>query len=51
MIEVLGLVHHAFPQGPREALEYDLYYIKHRSPALDACIVLHSLMEVPFREG
>ena len=35
----------------REALEYDLYYIKHMSPALDAYIVLHSLMEVPFREG
>jgi lipopolysaccharide/colanic/teichoic acid biosynthesis glycosyltransferase len=35
----------------REALEYDLYYIKHVSPALDAYIVLHSLMEVPFREG
>jgi len=34
-----------------EALEYDLYYIKHVSPALDAYIVLHSLMEVPFREG
>jgi len=33
----------------REALEYDLYYIKHVSPALDAYIVLHSLMEVPFR--
>ena len=35
----------------REALEYDLYYIKHMSPALDANIILHSLMEVPFREG
>jgi lipopolysaccharide/colanic/teichoic acid biosynthesis glycosyltransferase len=35
----------------RESLEYDLYYIKHVSPALDAYIVLHSLMEVPFREG
>jgi lipopolysaccharide/colanic/teichoic acid biosynthesis glycosyltransferase len=35
----------------RAALEYDLYYIKHVSPALDAYIVLHSLMEVPFREG
>ncbi|MGA3039323.1 MAG: sugar transferase [Bryobacteraceae bacterium] len=35
----------------REALEYDLYYIKHMSPALDAFIVLHSLMEVPFRDG
>ena len=35
----------------RESLEYDLYYIKHMSPALDAYIVLHSLMEVPFREG
>ncbi len=35
----------------REALEYDLYYIKHVSPALDAYIVLHSLMEAPFREG
>jgi lipopolysaccharide/colanic/teichoic acid biosynthesis glycosyltransferase len=35
----------------RETLEYDLYYIKHVSPALDAYIVLHSLMEVPFREG
>jgi len=34
----------------RESLEYDLYYIKHMSPALDAYIVLHSLMEVPFRE-
>ncbi|HUK18787.1 MAG TPA: sugar transferase [Bryobacteraceae bacterium] len=30
----------------REALEYDLYYIKHMSPALDAYIVLHSLMEM-----
>ena len=35
----------------RESLEYDLYYIKHMSPALDAYILLHSLMEVPFREG
>lgn len=35
----------------RQALEYDLYYIKHMSPALDAYIVLHSLMEVPFRKG
>lgn len=35
----------------RESLEYDLYYIKHLSPALDANIVLHSLMEAPFREG
>ena len=35
----------------RESLEYDLYYIKHVSPALDAYIILHSLMEVPFREG
>ena len=35
----------------RESLEYDLYYIKHMSPALDAYIVLHSLMEIPFREG
>ncbi len=35
----------------RVALEYDLYYIKHLSPALDAYIVLHSLMEAPFREG
>ena len=34
----------------REALEYDLYYIKHASPALDAYILLHSLMEMPFRE-
>ena len=32
----------------REALEYDLYYIKHASPALDANIILHSLMELPF---
>jgi len=35
----------------RESLEYDLYYIKHMSPALDAYIVLHSLIEAPFREG
>lgn len=35
----------------REALEYDLYYIKHISPALDAYVILHSLMEVPFRAG
>jgi len=35
----------------REALEYDLYYIKHVSPALDAYILLHSLMEMPFREA
>jgi lipopolysaccharide/colanic/teichoic acid biosynthesis glycosyltransferase len=34
----------------REALEYDLYYIKHVSPALDAYILLHSLMEMPFGE-
>jgi lipopolysaccharide/colanic/teichoic acid biosynthesis glycosyltransferase len=33
----------------REALEYDLYYIKHMTPALDAYIVLHTLMEMPFR--
>jgi lipopolysaccharide/colanic/teichoic acid biosynthesis glycosyltransferase len=32
-----------------EALEYDLYYIKHASPALDANIILHSLMGSPFR--
>jgi len=35
----------------RTALEYDLYYIKHMSPALDAYIILHSLMEVRFREA
>jgi lipopolysaccharide/colanic/teichoic acid biosynthesis glycosyltransferase len=35
----------------RESLEYDLYYIKRMSPALDAYIVLHSLMEATFREG
>jgi lipopolysaccharide/colanic/teichoic acid biosynthesis glycosyltransferase len=35
----------------RESLEYDLYYIKHMSPALDAYIVLHSLMEATFQEG
>lgn len=35
----------------RESLEYDLYYIKHMSPALDAYIILHSLMEIPFRAG
>jgi lipopolysaccharide/colanic/teichoic acid biosynthesis glycosyltransferase len=35
----------------RESLEYDLYYIKHVSPALDANIILHSLIEAPFREG
>jgi lipopolysaccharide/colanic/teichoic acid biosynthesis glycosyltransferase len=35
----------------REALEYDLYYIKHLSPALDAYIFLHCLMEAPFRDG
>ncbi|MGA2132450.1 MAG: sugar transferase [Bryobacteraceae bacterium] len=39
------------PRDARQALEYDLYYIKHMSPALDAYIVLHSLMEIPFREG
>ena len=38
------------PHDARKSLEYDLYYIKHMSPALDAYIVLHSLMEVPFRE-
>jgi lipopolysaccharide/colanic/teichoic acid biosynthesis glycosyltransferase len=32
----------------RESLEYDLYYIKHVSPALDAYIILHSLVELPF---
>jgi lipopolysaccharide/colanic/teichoic acid biosynthesis glycosyltransferase len=35
----------------RTALEYDLYYIKHASPALDAYIILHCLMEAPLREG
>ena len=35
----------------RESLEYDLYYIKHMSAGLDAYITLHSLMEIPFREG
>jgi lipopolysaccharide/colanic/teichoic acid biosynthesis glycosyltransferase len=35
----------------REALEYDLYYIKHVSPALDAHIILHTSMEMPFRKG
>ncbi len=35
----------------QESLEYDLYYIKHVSPALDAYIILHTLMEVPFREA
>ena len=39
------------PHDARVSLEYDLYYIKHMSPALDAYIVLHSLMEVPFREA
>jgi lipopolysaccharide/colanic/teichoic acid biosynthesis glycosyltransferase len=39
------------PRDARESLEYDLYYIKHMSPALDAYIVLHSLMEIPFRAG
>lgn len=38
------------PRDARQALEYDLYYIKHMSPALDAYIVLHSLIEAPFRE-
>jgi lipopolysaccharide/colanic/teichoic acid biosynthesis glycosyltransferase len=33
-----------------ESLEYDLYYIKHLSPALDAHIILHSSLDVPFRE-
>ena len=32
-----------------EALEYDLYYIKHVSPALDAHIILHTSLEVAFR--
>ena len=32
-----------------KSLEYDLYYIKHMSPALDAYIVLHTLIEMPFR--
>jgi lipopolysaccharide/colanic/teichoic acid biosynthesis glycosyltransferase len=35
----------------RLSLEYDLYYIKHMSPALDAYIILHTLIELPFREG
>jgi len=35
----------------REALEYDLYYIKHVSPALDAHIILHSSLGLPFRAG
>jgi lipopolysaccharide/colanic/teichoic acid biosynthesis glycosyltransferase len=35
----------------REALEYDLYYIKHVSPALDAYIILHSLMETSLGEA
>lgn len=35
----------------QDALEYDLYYIKHVSPALDAYIILHSLTEAPFREA
>jgi len=35
----------------RDSLEYDLYYVKHVSPALDAYIVLHSLLEIPFRES
>ncbi len=39
------------PRDARQSLEYDLYYIKHMSPALDAYIVLHSLLEIPFREG
>ena len=39
------------PRDAQEALEYDLYYIKHMSPALDAYIILHSLMALPFREG
>ncbi len=39
------------PHDAREALEYDLYYIKHISPALDAYILLHSLVEAPFRAG
>jgi lipopolysaccharide/colanic/teichoic acid biosynthesis glycosyltransferase len=38
------------PRDAYAALEYDLYYIKHMSPALDAYIVLHSLMDIPFRE-
>jgi lipopolysaccharide/colanic/teichoic acid biosynthesis glycosyltransferase len=29
--------------GPDEELEYDLYYIKHLSPALDFYILLHSV--------
>jgi lipopolysaccharide/colanic/teichoic acid biosynthesis glycosyltransferase len=38
------------PHDARTSLEYDLYYIKHMSPALDAYILLHSLMEILFRE-
>jgi lipopolysaccharide/colanic/teichoic acid biosynthesis glycosyltransferase len=41
----------AEPRDALEALEYDLYYIKHMSPALDAYIIVHSLMEIPFREA
>ncbi|HTQ57205.1 MAG TPA: sugar transferase [Bryobacteraceae bacterium] len=47
----LNCDYNADPRDARLALEYDLYYIKHMSPALDAYIVLHSLMEIPFRKG
>jgi lipopolysaccharide/colanic/teichoic acid biosynthesis glycosyltransferase len=38
------------PTGPGEpdpalALEYDLYYIKHLSPAIDFYILLHSVAD------
>jgi lipopolysaccharide/colanic/teichoic acid biosynthesis glycosyltransferase len=35
----------------REALEHDLYYIKHLSPALDAYVILHGLMAKSLHEG
>jgi lipopolysaccharide/colanic/teichoic acid biosynthesis glycosyltransferase len=46
----LNCEYHSRMHDAREALEYDLYYIKHVSPALDAYIILHSLRDAPFGE-
>ena len=38
-------------QDALEKLQYDLYYVKHRSPVLDALILLHTLRVVLHMQG
>jgi len=47
-------INHKYGDSPEDAarkLEYDLYYIKHLSPAMDAFILFHTLKTVLLRRG